>query len=71
MRFFFFAMMTPRSCVPVMVRDKAAVIQCWVDAGRMAPVGSNYLFFTIWAATRATEQVVQLILWGCGLLWIK
>ena len=35
-----------------MVRDKAAVIQGWVDAGRMAPVDSLHLFFTIWAATQ-------------------
>lgn len=35
-----------------MVRDKAAVIQGWIDAGRMAPVDSAHLFFTIWAATQ-------------------
>ena len=35
-----------------MVREKAAVIQGWVDAGRMAPVDSTHLFFTIWAATQ-------------------
>lgn len=35
-----------------MVRAKAAVIQGWVDAGRMAPVDSKHLFFTIWAATQ-------------------
>jgi TetR/AcrR family transcriptional regulator len=35
-----------------MVRDKAAVIQGWIDAGRMAPVDSTHLFFTIWAATQ-------------------
>lgn len=34
------------------VREKAAVIQGWVDAGRMAPVDSTHLFFTIWAATQ-------------------
>ena len=34
------------------VREKAAVIQGWVDAGRMAPVDSVHLFFTIWAATQ-------------------
>lgn len=34
------------------VRDKAAVIQGWVDAGRMAPVDGTHLFFTIWAATQ-------------------
>ncbi|MFZ3221057.1 MAG: TetR/AcrR family transcriptional regulator [Rhodoferax sp.] len=35
-----------------MVKDKAAVVQGWVDAGRMAPVDSTHLFFTIWAATQ-------------------
>ena len=35
-----------------MVRDKAIVIQGWIDAGRMAPVDSTHLFFTIWAATQ-------------------
>lgn len=34
------------------VREKAAVIQGWIDAGRMAPVDSTHLFFTIWAATQ-------------------
>jgi TetR/AcrR family transcriptional regulator len=35
-----------------LVREKAAVVQSWVDAGRMAPVDSTHLFFTIWAATQ-------------------
>ena len=35
-----------------MVRDKAVVIQGWIDAGRMAPVDVTHLFFTIWAATQ-------------------
>ncbi|MEO6319069.1 MAG: TetR family transcriptional regulator C-terminal domain-containing protein [Polaromonas sp.] len=35
-----------------MVRDKAAVIQGWVDAGRMAAVDDTHLFFTLWAATQ-------------------
>lgn len=35
-----------------MVLDKAAVVQSWVDAGRMAPVDPVHLFFTIWAATQ-------------------
>jgi TetR/AcrR family transcriptional regulator len=35
-----------------LVQDKAAVIQAWVDAGRMAPVDGVHLFFTIWAATQ-------------------
>ena len=40
-----------------MVRDKAAVIQGWINAGRMAPQ----------AHARATEHVVALIFRGCGL----
>jgi TetR/AcrR family transcriptional regulator len=35
-----------------LVMDKAAVVQAWVDAGRMAPVDGVHLFFTIWAATQ-------------------
>jgi len=35
-----------------MVLEKAAVVQSWVDAGRMAPVDPIHLFFTIWAATQ-------------------
>jgi TetR/AcrR family transcriptional regulator len=34
------------------VRRKAAVIDGWITAGRMAPVDSTHLFFTIWAATQ-------------------
>ena len=34
------------------VQLKAAVIDGWVTAGRMAPVDSTHLFFTIWAATQ-------------------
>ena len=34
------------------VREKAAVIDAWVAAGRMAPVDGTHLFFTIWAATQ-------------------
>ncbi|MDT7523893.1 TetR/AcrR family transcriptional regulator [Rhodoferax sp. TBRC 17198] len=32
--------------------EKAAVVQAWVDAGRIAPVDGMHLFFTIWAATQ-------------------
>ena len=32
--------------------DKAAVIDHWVAQGRMAPVDSTHLFFTIWSATQ-------------------
>lgn len=35
-----------------MVAQKAAVVQGWIDAGRMAPVDPIHLFFTIWAATQ-------------------
>ncbi len=35
-----------------LIREKAAVVQAWVDAGRMAPVDGVHLFFTIWAATQ-------------------
>ncbi len=35
-----------------LVVEKAAVIQGWIDAGRMAPVDATHLFFTIWAATQ-------------------
>lgn len=34
------------------VLTKAAVIDGWIAAGRMAPVDSVHLFFTIWAATQ-------------------
>ena len=32
--------------------EKAAVVQAWVDARRIAPVDGMHLFFTIWAATQ-------------------
>jgi TetR/AcrR family transcriptional regulator len=35
-----------------LVMGKAAVIQSWVDAGRMANVNGTHLFFAIWAATQ-------------------
>jgi TetR/AcrR family transcriptional regulator len=35
-----------------LVQGKAAVVQAWVEAGRMAPVDGMHLFFTIWAATQ-------------------
>lgn len=34
------------------VRTKAAVIDAWIAQGRMAPLDSTHLFFTIWAATQ-------------------
>jgi TetR/AcrR family transcriptional regulator len=41
-----------RSDLRTMVQRKAAVINGWVAAGRMAPVDAEHLFFTIWAATQ-------------------
>jgi TetR/AcrR family transcriptional regulator len=35
-----------------LVQAKAAVLDGWVAAGRMAPVDSVHLFFTLWAATQ-------------------
>ena len=35
-----------------LVTAKAAVLQGWIDAGRMAPVNPVHLFFTLWAATQ-------------------
>ena len=35
-----------------LVLGKAAVVQGWIDAGRMAPVDATHLFFTIWATTQ-------------------
>ena len=34
------------------VAEKAAVIDGWIAARRMAPVDATHLFFTIWAATQ-------------------
>ncbi len=34
------------------VQQKAAVIDGWIAAGRMARVDSTHLFFTLWAATQ-------------------
>lgn len=35
-----------------LVAEKAAVIDLWVSQGRMAPVDSTHLFFSIWSATQ-------------------
>jgi TetR/AcrR family transcriptional regulator len=35
-----------------LVLEKAAVVQSWIDAGRMAPVDPVHLFFSIWAVTQ-------------------
>jgi TetR/AcrR family transcriptional regulator len=40
-----------RTLRPLM-RRKAAVIDQWIAEGRMAPLDSTHLFFTIWAATQ-------------------
>jgi TetR/AcrR family transcriptional regulator len=40
-----------RTLRPLM-RRKAAVIDQWIADGRMAPLDSTHLFFTIWAATQ-------------------
>ena len=35
-----------------LVEHKSAVIQAWVDAGRLAPVDPQHLLFMIWATTQ-------------------
>jgi len=42
-----------------MVTAKAAVLQGWVNAGRMAPVNPVHLFFTLWAATQTYADFDQ------------
>ena len=47
------------------VQQKAAVIDGWIAAHRMAPVDATHLFFTIWAATQTYadfEVQVQAVL---------
>lgn len=48
-----------------MVTAKAAVLQGWIDQGRMAPVNPVHLFFTLWAATQTyadfDEQVCAVL----------
>jgi TetR/AcrR family transcriptional regulator len=41
-----------RTELRAVVRQRAAVIDGWIAAGKMAPVDSTHLFFTIWAATQ-------------------
>lgn len=41
-----------RTELRAVVRRKAAVIDGWVAAGRMAPVDSTHLLFTMWATTQ-------------------
>lgn len=35
-----------------LVAEKAAVMQAWMDAGRLAPVDATHLIFSIWALTQ-------------------
>ena len=35
-----------------MVERKAAVIQHWIDQGKLAPIDPYHLIFLIWAATQ-------------------
>jgi TetR/AcrR family transcriptional regulator len=48
-----------------LLREKAAVVQSWIDAGRMAPVDPMHLFFTIWASTQTyadfDEQIMAVL----------
>ncbi len=41
-----------RTELRAVVRKRAAIVDGWIAAGRMAPVDSIHLFFTIWAATQ-------------------
>ena len=43
---------TLRTELRATVRAKARVLDGWVAAGRLAPVDTTHLFFTIWAATQ-------------------
>ena len=53
-----------------MMRRKAAVIDQWIVEGRMAPLDSMHLFFTIWAATQtyADFDVQICAVLGCDAL---
>ena len=41
-----------RSELRRLVADKAAVIEGWIAAGKMAPVDATHLFFSLWALTQ-------------------
>lgn len=41
-----------RGPLRVLVEEKAAIIQKWIDAGKLAPVDPIHLIFMIWAATQ-------------------
>ena len=48
-----------RTELRAVVRKKAAVIDAWIADGRMAPVDSTHLFFTLWAATQTYADFDQ------------
>jgi len=41
-----------RKDLKALVKQKAGVIQSWIDAGKLAPVDPAHLLFLIWAATQ-------------------
>lgn len=41
-----------RGSLRALVREKAAVVDGWIAAGRIAPLDSTHLFFTLWALTQ-------------------
>ncbi|MEK8028497.1 MAG: hypothetical protein RLY78_1081 [Pseudomonadota bacterium] len=41
-----------RGHLHAMVRDKAAVLDGWIAEGRLPPLDSTHLFFTLWAMTQ-------------------
>ena len=43
---------TLRGRLKTLVDEKAAIIQGWIDAGRLAPVDPRHLIFMIWATTQ-------------------
>lgn len=57
-----------RGPLKALVDEKAAVMQGWIDAGRMAPVDPRHLLFTLWAATQTYADFgVQV----CAVLGVK
>lgn len=41
-----------RGRVRELVAEKSALIETWIEAGRIAPIAPAHLFFVIWAATQ-------------------
>ena len=41
-----------RTDLRTIVLEKSGVIEAWIAAGKIAPVDSKHLFFTIWASTQ-------------------